>query len=79
MNWIDLIKLSFSNLWRRKLRSSLTLLGVMIGTASIVSMLSIGLGQSQAMLDMIESSSSLTTIQVMSNYNMYDKIGRAHV
>lgn len=75
MNWIDLIKLSFSNLWRRKLRSSLTLLGVMIGTASIVSMLSIGLGQNQAMLDMIESSSSLTTIQVMSNYNMYDMYG----
>ena len=32
----DLIKMSCSNLWRRKLRTFLTILGVVIGTASIV-------------------------------------------
>ena len=36
MRWIDLIRLSATNLWRRKLRTMLTMVGAMIGTASIV-------------------------------------------
>lgn len=64
MKWYDLLRLSLTNLWRRKLRSFLTLLGVIIGTASIVTMLSIGLGQSKAMMDMIDQSSDLTTVIV---------------
>lgn len=70
MKWFDLLKLSLSNLWRRKLRTLLTLLGVIIGTASIVTMLSIGLGQTKAMMDMIASSSDLTTIKVLGNSGM---------
>ena len=65
MKWLDLVKLCFGNLWRRKLRSVLTLLGVIIGTASIVTMLSIGLAQSKAMQEMIMGSTDLTTISVM--------------
>ena len=60
MKWLDLIKLCLGNLWRRKLRSVLTLLGVIIGTASIVTMLSIGLAQTKAMQEMIMSSTDLT-------------------
>lgn len=73
MKWIDLIKLSLDNLRHRKLRTALTLLGVIIGTASIVTMLSIALGQSKAMMDMIDESAELTTINVWSNndYAMY--------
>jgi ABC-type antimicrobial peptide transport system permease subunit len=67
MKWYDLLSLSLTNLWRRKLRSILTLLGVLIGTASIVTMLSIALGQSKAMMDMISQSTDLTTIKVTSN------------
>ena len=44
MKWSDLIRLAATNLWRRKLRSVLTMIGVMIGTASIVVMVSIGIG-----------------------------------
>ncbi|NLJ70678.1 MAG: ABC transporter permease [Clostridiaceae bacterium] len=64
MKWYDLLSLSLTNLWRRKLRSILTLLGVIIGTASIVTMLSIGIGQSEAMMKMIDQSSDLTTVNV---------------
>ena len=38
MKFSDLLKMSLSSLWRRKLRTILTILGVIIGTASIVVM-----------------------------------------
>ena len=49
MRWIDLLRMSSSNLRRRKLRSILTILGVVIGTASIVVMISLGLGMQQSL------------------------------
>ena len=48
MRWIDLLRMSSSNLKRRKLRTFLTVLGVVIGTASIVVMISLGLGMQQS-------------------------------
>ena len=44
MNKLDLLKLARQNLWRRKVRTILTVLGVLIGTTSIVVMLSLGIG-----------------------------------
>ncbi|ONI38909.1 hypothetical protein AN639_06190 [Candidatus Epulonipiscium fishelsonii] len=41
MKTTDLYKLSTTNLWRRKLRSGLTILGVVIGVASIIMMFSL--------------------------------------
>lgn len=66
MKFSDLLGLSINNLKRRKLRTFLTVLGVIIGTASIVVMLSLGIGQSEAQKEMIESYGSLTTINVYS-------------
>lgn len=43
MKKIDLISMSVRNLWRRKLRTALTILGVVIGACSIILMLSLGL------------------------------------
>lgn len=60
----DLIRMSASNLWRRKLRTILTVLGVIIGTASIVVMVSIGIGQNKSLMESIEESGSLTSVQV---------------
>ena len=34
MNWMDLLRMSINNLKRRKLRTFLTVLGVMIGTGA---------------------------------------------
>ena len=67
MRFWDLIRMSLSNLWRRKLRTFLTILGVMIGTASIVVMVSLGLALDKATLETMESSGGLTTIQVYEN------------
>ena len=64
MRFSDLFRLSLSNLLRRKMRTFLTVLGVVIGTASIVVMVSLGLGMSRSMLQSYQSYSSLTNINV---------------
>lgn len=51
MNKIQLLKMAFTNLFRRKARSILAILGVLIGTASIITMVSIGLGISKNFTD----------------------------
>lgn len=68
MRFSDIIAMSAGNLWKRKLRTVLTVLGVMIGTASIVVMLSLGIGLKSAMLGEITSQGSMTDINVY-NYN----------
>lgn len=67
MRFLDLLRMSSSNLLRRKLRTFLTVLGVVIGTASIVVMISLGLGLRKSTLDQIEQYGGLTTINVYSN------------
>ncbi len=64
MSWIDLLRMSSSNLKRRKLRTFLTVLGVVIGTASIVVMISLGLGLQQSLYRQVEQSGGLTMIRV---------------
>lgn len=49
MNRIDLISMGLKNLFRRKLRTFLTTLGIIIGTISIVVMISIGIGMQKQM------------------------------
>ena len=64
MRWIDLLRMSSSNLLRRKMRSILTILGVVIGTASIVVMISLGLGMQQSLYREIEQSGGMTAVTV---------------
>lgn len=64
MSWKDLFRMSLSSLWRRKLRTILTMLGVVVGTASIVVMISLGLGLQKANMEQIEQYGGLTTITV---------------
>lgn len=80
MNWMDLLRMSTSNLKRRKLRTFLTVLGVVIGTASIVVMISLGLGMQQSLYREVEQSGGLTTIKVSGaqagNSMMYSSSGK---
>lgn len=71
MNNVDLIQMGLKNLWRRKLRTFLTVLGVIIGTSSIVVMLSLGFGMSQAFENQIASMGSLNTINVHKGYDEF--------
>lgn len=66
MNNIDLIRMSVGNLWRRKLRTFLTVLGVIIGTSSIVLMVSLGLAMNKNFQNQVEQWGSLTVIDVHS-------------
>lgn len=70
MRILDLLGMSISNLLRRKLRTILTILGVVIGTASIVVMLSLGLGLRKNSMEQIEKAGGLTTITVYPNEDM---------
>lgn len=72
MNSSDLIRMGMKNLWRRKLRTFLTILGVIIGTSSIIVMLSLGFGMQEAYQNQIAQMGSLTTINV---HKRYDDIG----
>ena len=70
MRFSDLLSMSANNLRRRKLRTFLTVLGVWIGTASIVVMVSLGIGFNQLTMDQIASYGSLTEISVYSGERM---------
>ncbi len=68
MSSIDIIAMAFKNLWRRKVRTILTLLGVIIGTASIVVMLSLGIGMNKSFENQVSMMGSLTLINVNPYY-----------
>lgn len=67
MRWIDLLRMSSGNLKRRKLRTFLTILGVVIGTSSIVVMISLGLGMQESMYRQMEQSGGMTSLSVTAN------------
>jgi len=71
----DLLKLAFRNLMRRKARTALTIIGVVIGTISIVVMVSIGIGVNRSFDEMIMQSGSMTMIRVQKYGAIYDDEG----
>lgn len=71
----DLLKLAFRNLMRRKARTALTVIGVVIGTISIVVMVSIGIGVNQSFDEMIMQSGSMTMIRVQKYGAVFDDEG----
>jgi len=79
MNKIDLIRLALRNFTRRKTRSFLTILGVIIGTASIVVMLSLGIGMNESFKRQLSSMGSLNVIDVDPYYFPQDGNGQARV
>ncbi|MEA5073661.1 MAG: ABC transporter permease [Eubacterium aggregans] len=67
MNKQELIILCWENLWRMKFRTILTIIGVVIGTASIIIMVSIGNGAQQSIIGTLSSTASVTAITVSPN------------
>ena len=64
MKLSDILFMAVRNLWRRKLRTFLTILGVIIGTASIVVMVSLGIGMDESFKQQLERMGSLNIITV---------------
>mgnify|MGYP004520428987 CR=1 FL=1 len=69
MSGLDIVFMSLRNLWKRKLRTFLTVLGVIIGTASIVVMISIGIGMNESFKNQLSEIGSLQTITVNAPYD----------
>jgi len=78
---VDILKMAYKNLWRRKVRTFLTVLGVLIGTTSIVVMLSLGIGLNEVQKRNMERWGSLNLIQIHQGMNYDDQgnpIGQAN-
>lgn len=75
MNKKDLLGLALRNFTRRKTRSILTISGVLIGTAAIVVMLSLGIGMNVSFQKQLERMGSLNVIDVNPYYFQEDGMG----
>ena len=78
MKSVDFVTMGFKNLWRRKLRTILTIMGVVIGTFSIVIMMSLGIAMSEGYKKQLSEWGSLTKIEVNRynySYNEDSKMG----
>lgn len=64
MRFSDLVASSLSSLRQRAFRTTLTVLGVMIGTTAVIVMVSLGVGMSQQFVGNMESNWNLRTVSV---------------
>ena len=69
----DLLRTGCINLWRRRTRTVLTAVSMTIGVASIVMLISIGIGYEQLHQETVESMGSLTKIDVTPVQKVDDK------
>jgi putative ABC transport system permease protein len=73
MGLIDLITLILDNLGRRKARVALTAVGVIIGTAAVVVLVSLAIGLQKNATQQLYGIGDLTQIQVYPNYQVNGK------
>ena len=64
MDALDLIRMGFANLWRTRLRTFLTLLGVVIGIGALTSMVSFGSGLQKNITDAFAATDLFTSMTV---------------
>jgi len=79
MNLTDMIILGFSNLWRTKLRTLLTTLGVVIGIGALTSMVSFGTGMQKNVTDAFKNNDLFTSITVTPKQVNIDEIASGSV
>ncbi len=65
MSILDALKIAFKNLWRRKLRTTLTIFAVSVGVTAVVSLVAIALGAQNAFIGQIESIGMLSRVTVV--------------
>jgi putative ABC transport system permease protein len=73
MKPLDLIRLILGNLSRRKARVALTAIGVVIGTAAVVILVSLAIGLQRNANEQLYGIGDLTQIQVSPAYEMMDR------
>ena len=62
----DMIELGFANLWRTKLRTTLTTLGVVIGIGALTSMISFGTGMEKNITEAFKNNDLFNSLTVTS-------------
>ena len=76
MNLLELIRLALSRLGSSRLRSALTMLGVIIGTAAVVALVGVGQGATAGITTQIESlGTNLLTISAGSTFSGITRLG----
>ena len=70
MNPGNLLKVAINALKRNKMRSFLTMLGIIIGVASVITMLAIGQGSKKSIQDQIASMGSNMLFVMPGNMRM---------
>ena len=65
----DIVSMCLRNLLRRKVRTLLTIVGVVVGTCAIVVMISLGLGMNASQEALLAQMGDLTIIEVYSYGN----------
>ncbi len=78
MRFSDFIRMAFSNLWRRKLRTSLTVLAIVIGATLVALMVSLGNGLESFIVDQFGFMVSQETITVSKSNDFGFGNGRPH-
>ncbi|UYZ14823.1 ABC transporter permease [Brevibacillus sp. WF146] len=73
MKLLDSFRIVWRNLWRMKLRTALTSVGVMIGTAAIVAMIALSLGLKENAVKSLENFGNLTELDVQPAFFDYEK------
>src|SRR6185436_6736021 len=68
MKPLDLLRLIFGNLGRRKARVALTAIGVVIGTAAVVILVSLAIGLQRSANEQLYGIGDLTQIQVSPSF-----------
>lgn len=66
MSFAETLKVAFEGIWLNKVRSFLTILGIIIGTATVIMVFAIGKGSQSSVNDQY-SQLSVTTIYIMPN------------
>lgn len=67
MKWIDIFRMAFGNLARNKMRTSLTVMGVIVGIGAIIFLVSLGFGLQQLMINQVANLDALTVVTVRPN------------
>lgn len=64
MDFLDMSRLGMANLWQSKLRSALTILGVIVGIGALTSMVSFGTGMQKNITDNVKKSDLFTSLTI---------------
>lgn len=68
MTSLDILKMALRNLTKRKMRTALTILSVVIGASSIIIMVSLGIALDESFEKQIEKMGSITNVELSVNY-----------